>query len=199
MTPDDIKLLQSRCVSEVNVDPNVLHAYQSNAECADYNNGMLNRIDAPLVTIRATIKAPLGLRNRVSISEDGRVGKTAFVESLNIKVGARVKLVYNVWTSDSLVNGAMGNIVGINKTPEGYVDFIAVNFDKPKAGINQRKKYPKQHAKYASRNGTPIFRHEMSFDLSKRVNSGQGTVTQFPLKLAWAQTSHSLQVKNVME
>ena len=199
LTPSDIDLLRSRCVSDENVHPDVLHAYHSNAEVADYNNRMLNKIDKPLMTIRATIKAPLGLANRVSKSEDGRVGKTAFVEYLNVKVGARVKLIYNVWTFDGLVNGAMGNIVGIYKRPDGYVEFIAVEFDNPRTGTNQRLKYPRCTARFASKGGTPIFMHEMSFDLSARVNSGQGTVTQFPLKLGWAQTSHSLQVKNISQ
>ena len=136
----------------------------------------------------------IGLKSRISISEDGRVGTTAFLKYLYVKVGARVTLIYNVWTFDGLVDGVMGTIVGIKWNKEqSKVEYIVVEFDNPKAGRNQRLKYSRQAAKYSSKNGTPIFRHEMNFNL-RGSTSAQGTVIQFPLKLGWASTSHRLQV-----
>ena len=192
LTASDKELLKSRCVSIENVDHEVLHAYHTNAEVAEYNSRMLNKIDKTLYTIMASIKAPLGLKPR--ITDDGRVGSTAFLKQLDVKVGSRITLIFNVWTFDGLVNGVMGTIVGIKwSREENRVEYIAVEFDNPKAGRNQRLKYPRQAAKYSARNGTPIFRHEMEFNL-KGSTSAHGTVIQFPLKLAWASTSHRLQV-----
>ena len=194
LTASDKELLKSRCVSIENVDHEVLHAYHSNAEVAEYNSRMLNKVDKTLYTIMASIKAPLGLKSRITITDDGKVGSTAFLKQLDVKVGARVTLIFNVWTFDGLVNGVMGTIVGISwSRQEDRVEYIAVDFDNPKAGRNQRLKYPRQAAKYSARNGTPIFRHEMDFNL-KGSTSAYGTVIQFPLKLGWASTSHKLQV-----
>ena len=194
LIPSDKELLKSRCVSIENVDHEVLHVYHSNAEVADYNDRMLNKINKTKYTIMATIKAPIGLKSRITITDDGRVGSTAFLKELNVKVGARITLVYNVWTFDGLVNGVMGTIVGVNwSKEEKRVEYIAIEFDNPKAGRNQRLKYPRQAAKYSARNGTPIFRHEMDFSL-KGSSSAHGTVIQFPLRLGWASTSHRLQV-----
>ena len=198
MTKEDIDLLMSRCVEGTTVEHGYLHAYYSNADVANYNMQMLNKLEKPLYQIKGTIKAPLGLMSRVrnSIKEDGRVGGTGFLDVLNIKVGARVTLIYNVWTSDGLVNGAMGTIVGINMNKENStVDFIAVAFDNQRAGTNQRLKYQYYADRYSKVNGTPIFKHEMEFDLSKRTtSSAKGTIHQFPLMLAWASTAHRLQV-----
>ena len=191
LTHNDKELLKSRCVKEEDVDPEVLHVYHTNADVAEYNSRMLNKIEKPLYTIKATLKAPIGLKNRITITDDGRVGSTAFLKELNVKVGARVTLIYNVWTFDGLVNGVMGTIVGITWNKE--IEYIVVQFDNPKAGRNQRLKYSSIAAKYASKNGTPIKKHEMNFNL-RGSTSAQGTVNQFPLKLAWASTSHRLQV-----
>ena len=196
MTKEDIDLLMSRCVEGTTVEHGYLHAYYSNADVADYNTQMLNKLEKPLYQIKGTIKTPLGLKDRVSKKEDGRVGGTGFLDVLNIKIGARVTLIYNVLTSDGLVNGAMGTIVGININKENStVDFIAVAFDNQRAGTNQRQKYKHHADKYSKVNGTPIFKHEMEFDLSKRAtSSAKGTINQFPLMLAWASTAHRLQV-----
>ena len=199
LTVHDKVLLKSRCVTKENVDFEVLHAYHTNADVAEYNSRMLNKIDKTLYNIEATINAPLGLKSRISISEDGRVGTTAFLKYLYVKVGARVTLIYNVWTFDGLVNGVMGTIVGIKWSKEqSKVEYIVVEFDNPKAGRNQRLKYSRQAAKYSSKNGTPIFRHEMNFNL-RGSTSAQGTVIQFPLKLGWASTSHRLQVVHLLK
>ena len=40
---------------------------------------------------------------------------------LKLKVGARVMLTYNLNTSDGLTNGALGEVVGYDISPEGRI------------------------------------------------------------------------------
>ena len=49
------------------------------------------------------------------ISDDGRVGRTAFMNELELKKDARVMMIHNVDVSDRLSNGTLGEILGFEK------------------------------------------------------------------------------------
>ena len=56
---------------------------------------------------------------------------------------------------------------------------------------------PKKHE-----NGTPILRHKLEYQATSRRGFQQTlrvSVTQFPMALSWASTSHKMQVNNTIQ
>ena len=98
---------------------------------------------------------------------------------------------------DDLFNGAFGNVIGFERNKKGEVFAVIVKFDQEKVGAKQREENTALSEKYKKDNGTPIFK--LSYDYNKKSKKGYGTtfkanVLQFPLRLAWGSTSHSMQV-----
>ena len=130
------------------------------------------------------------------LSNDGSIFNTPLQFNLKLKKGARVILTYNVNVIDSLTNGALGTVVGFEKTASGSISSIHVLFDDDKVGKDRRKKNPTHFQRtYHDTPVTPISRIEFRFNLSKNPTSQNDimTATQFPLKLAFACTAHKMQ------
>ena len=139
------------------------------------------------------------IRRRKSItkSNKGTIADTEFLEILKIKKGARCMLVENMDIMDDLVNGQCGTVVGIENNKDGEVFCIFVKFDDDSCGQWQRKKHKQLSDKYKAQNGTPIFKIEKEFYLASRrgrVHAARAKLFQFPLRLAYAQTGHKMQV-----
>ena len=78
----------------------------------------------------------------------------------------------------------------------GNLEFVIVSSDDISAGKSQREKFPGIIAKYKEVNGTPIERHELEYNPPSKKgfnHSIRCKVIQFPLKLCWASTAHSMQ------
>ena len=82
----------------------------------------------------------------------GRVGDTQFVDELNIKIGARVMLIYNIDVSDMLCNGSVGTVIGVQETENGTLTTIIIEFDNLTDGKSSRSRNPAMAKKYP--NGT---------------------------------------------
>ena len=98
---------------------------------------------------------------------------------------------------DDLVNGQCGTVVGIEKDGNGNVQYIIVQFDDPSCGQMQRERYPVLKNKYKEKNGTPIRKVDHEFNLSSQrgwSHASRAKLEQFPLRLAYAQTAHKMQV-----
>lgn len=131
------------------------------------------------------------------ISSFGTVDDTNLSQNLKVKIGARVMLVLNICTSDSLVNGSLGTIIDIVTRTDGKASWIIVRFDSEKAGLEQRRRHPGIAEKYKESNGTPILRQRIRYFLSTsrgKAHASQATVYQFPFKVAFAITGHKMQV-----
>ena len=63
---------------------------------------------------------------------------TGLKKILKVKEGARVVLINNINTSDSLVNGSFGTLIKIVPA-ECKVDHMIIQFDSKLAGIKQRE------------------------------------------------------------
>ena len=204
VTEEDEKVLKIRISTEEHLDSQALHIFYTNLEVSMHNNKMLNTLDSPLINIKAKNSGPNGHNKfKPEISKDGRIGSTQFLDELNIKVGARCALTWNLSTIDGLVNGSSGTIVAVevNKmSAEKRVEAIIVCFDDENAGKNQREKYPRLSKKYKELNGTPIFRmtHEYNI-ISKRgfKQAATAKIEQFAIRINYASTAHKIQGQTV--
>ena len=196
VTEEAIALLESRVTDESFLEHTAMHVMHTNAEVDAHNLEMLDILPTEEIQIPAITVHPDWFG--YTVNPDGSIDTTNFLATLMVKVGARVKMLFNVCTIDNLVNGSLGTVVGIETNEKNEVTSIIVAFDDQKAGERQRQKYPFLSEKYADQNGTPIMRQDLEYQLptkSKRKSTAAtGRVIQFPLKLAWAQTAHSMQV-----
>ena len=167
-------------------DLKVTHVFYTNEEVTIHNNKMLNLLTTPLFEIKANYPPKF----KPKLTDYGTIVGTQIRPILNIKVGARIMMIFNIDTIDGLVNGSLGNIVGIEEK-NGEVQYIIPKFDDEESGDRQRRKYPGLSAKYAGQKGTPIGKHV--FDLQKIKKK----VQQFPLTLAWGITCHKMQGQTV--
>ena len=106
-------------------------------------------------------------------------------------------LIHNVNVIDYLVNGSTGKIVGIESNSQGKVECIVVQFDNEIWGKEQRSIYPSLSEKYKDVNGTPIFKTEVEYQIMSKkgwIQPAAAKLHQFPIRLAWAQTAHKMQV-----
>lgn len=197
---DDVKVIEDRVIKDDSIGElkDACHVFYTNREVSGHNEMMLLSLGNPLFETMATYRSPPGYKPQ--IQKHGVVAQTPLQHKLQIKVGARIMLVVNVNTFDGLVNGAMGSVVDIVMYPNysKHVKCIIIAFDRPDVGKAQREKHPQYSEKYSSVNGTPIFIHDFRYYLpcyrKKSAHGATATVSQFPLRLAWAITCHKMQV-----
>ena len=91
------------------------------------------------------------------ITTYGTVDDTNLCEVLNIKVGARVMVIMNVDTMDSLANGSLGVILDVVTNNDGKMKYVVIKFDLQKSGLEQRQKNPQIANRYNEENETLIF------------------------------------------
>ena len=194
-TQEDLEVLDTRKVSNFpNIDfGKALHAFYTNEEVKDYNDKKLNDYSSQLYKIEASIKAPRGIN--IALKPHGTIEDTNFLMVLKIKVGARVKMIWNVDIADKLVNGSIGTVTDIVTDNSRNVTAIIVDFDNPKSGQEQMQRYGNSLSKAK---GCPVFRTISESCIPFKDNSGRHhgasiKISQFPLKLSWASTAHGLQ------
>ena len=102
-------------------------------------------------------------------------------------------VTYNLNTIDSIVNGAMGTVVGVKLNEKNQVVEIHVNFTNSLHGRETAKKFPELLEKYRVP-VVPITRYEAVFRLGRDNVGVKSTATayQFPLKLSFSVTSHKV-------
>ena len=110
-----------------------------NKDITHYNEKTLNTLISSQYDNKAKYDIPKGSNFVPPIDTDkGTIGKSNFSEYVQLKIGARVMLVYNINIPDLLVNGALGTVVGFEFDKRGEVECIIVSFDNPETGIDQR-------------------------------------------------------------
>ena len=159
---DWVAMLRKRCISKLskNYPHDAVHLFYTRDEVKDHNNLKLNKLKGQLYTTKYIGDYPSSYTP--TITKHGEVDETGLCNKLNIKIGARVMIVLNIDTLDSLVNGALGVVLDIISDSEGKVKCIVVKFDKDKVGAEQRKKYSEIADLYKEQNGTPIFKHKVT-------------------------------------
>ena len=201
-TAEDIKILASRKPSLLSQEEYDMatHVFFKNKDVYKYNNNMLRKIKSNEIEITAKYDIPKGSNFEPSVNDWGIVGDSNFSATLKLKLGARVMMIFNVCINDLLVNGALGTIVGFEFTASGDVEAIVVVFDNEEAGQMQRKS-SSAAGKYFEQKGCPIYKTTIEETLpfgkkNRRKGKTHGStykITQFPLRLAFASTTHKVQ------
>ena len=195
VSEEALELLQTRITDEPFLDKNAMHVMFTNAEVKEHNMEMLDTLPTEEFQIPATKLHPKWYNPTIQL-KDGTIDKTNYLDTLCVKVGARVCLVFNLSLIDNLVNGSLGTVVGI-KTNGNKVRCIIIAFDDPSSGQRQREQNPNDCRDFKEVNGTPIYTHDLDYMISSKsgkAHSAQATVIQFPIRLAYATTGHKMQV-----
>ena len=197
LTEKDEATLRERITDEKFLVEDALHTFYKNKNVTNHNKEMLDKLLKKLLSAKAGHALPKGQKPYINQGK-GTIGNTDFMETFEFKIGARCMMIYNVDLMDDLFNGASGTIIGVEFDKKDQVECIIVQFDKPSWGRNQRERCAGYAKKYASQNGTPIYRYEHEYQLSGRNkkygHAANGKLFQFPLRLNYALTSHKMQV-----
>ena len=208
-TKEDIEVLESKVVvsgehellSKTQYD-DATHLFYTNLETFQHNHYKLNTLNSDLIVIEAKCDVPKGSGYIPKINNWGLIDDTNFPKRLEIKVGAKVMLVFNVCIPDKLVNGTFGTVIDVKVTDTGDTEAIIVKFDSPDVGLEQRKELKAIADEYKDQKGCPICKSTTEYYIGRKSKSArkQGKchgakckVTQFPLRLAWACTGHKVQ------
>ena len=189
LTEDDIALLNSR-VSEPGDQENTTKIFGRNEQVNKVNDYRLNSLESAVFSVEAVHNQ---VRKNLKVTDAGTIEDTAFLQTLKIKVGARVMLIHNVATLDGLTNGAQGTIMEII-TKSDHVKYILVKFDNSSIGQEQRRKLKFLPSVARSDDLTPIEKHNMSYTLGdvRKDHGARASFLQFPLKLSWALTARAI-------
>ena len=188
-TADDIKILEERSYELLSNEAydNAINIFFTNIEVLEHNVYKLSTLKTDLAKSKVTYQAPKGSGYIPFVNERGLIDNTNFNMDLELKIGARVMIIFNVNIPDSLVNGALGTIIDIIFDSVGRIEAVIVKLDNPKAGLDQMKEYNEISEKYVEKSGCPIFSSTTEYHIShkRKRNKNHGAtckVTQFPLR-----------------
>ena len=111
---EDVEVLKSRQIAKPLDDKTSTHIFYYNEGVIGHNKKMLNSLDGELVEEKATQALPKGCKSVIN-PKKGTMGQSDFQETVRLKVGARVMLVYNLDLMDDMYNGASGEVIGVEK------------------------------------------------------------------------------------
>ena len=186
---EDLELLKTRCMKPEN-EESTMQIFGKNATVNEVNETRLKEHQTKLYTIEAMHDPPT---RKVTIKNAGTVEETAFLQTLRLKVGARVMVIHNINTADGLTNGARGKVMEILAKGE-RVRYVLVQFDNPNIGLEHRRKLRNVPSIARQPSLTPIERIQFSYTLGdvRKNHAARATVIQFPLRLSWASTAHKV-------
>ena len=195
ITDEDMAILQTRVRPEGHKDLKnaSINIVCTRKKCATMNKKYIESLEGEACTISAVHYRKTQKKYiPANIQADGTVGKTGFMDKLVIKEGAKIVMIWNVKTTDSLTNGQTGNVMAIVKNNKGEVEYLVVKFNQERAGQQKRNEDKQLAAKYPG--GTKVERYNLTYTLSGRAGVGStANIVQFPIRLAHALTAHKTQ------
>ena len=198
-TDDDMKLLRSRVRKENHRDLEdaALYIGCTRRFVSKYNEKYIKSLPGEMTTLRS-INFAANKKGLIKprVDDNGTIGGTAFKDEIQVKKGAKIILIHNIDTSDSLTNGQLGMVFDFIRTKEGAVDKLVVKFNDERVGEMSRKKNPTLSAKFP---GCVILeRFRLQYSLSSKSSGGStATLVQFPIWLAHAITCHKIQGQSI--
>ena len=171
----------------------------TNKEVEKLNRLRLNQIEEEKIVIEA-LNTHATIKNfKPTIGKKGNVMDTPFMQTLELKKGARVQLTFNIDTLDCLTNGARGVLIDFVKNWAGHVEKVMIQFDEIHQGQQKRASQTKLTQLHPG--CTSIERVMFQYSLAKKSKavSSFAKVMQFPLSLCFAATCHRFQGQTVYE
>ena len=189
LSKDDHALLRGR-IKEPEDEETTTQIYGYNELVNAVNEKRLNMQTTQLHTIEAT---HIPSKKNVKVKSSGTIEDTAFLQTLRLKVGARVMLIHNVNTEDGLTNGAQGRVIEILLRQE-KVRYILIQFDNLNIGQDQKRKFKFLPSVARNPHLTAIEKYQLSYTLGdvSKEHGARASFLQFPLKLSWASSAHKV-------
>ena len=203
-TTNDIDILKSRCIEDVNdkYPHDALHVFAVNAAVDKWNANYIHSFGDNIIKIDSidskkddeTCQLDVDLSS-LPMSQTGNL-----VSKLEVAVNARVMITVNIDISDGLVNGATGKVEKIITIGDN-IQCILVKFDHSRVG---KKALKNSHWLDIHPNAIPIYKHESRFSLktkkTRKRDKGKSVQVrrrQFPITLFSACTIHKMQGQTV--
>ena len=188
LTSEDITILKSHMTQSISHLPdfhnNALHLLSKRQKVCEMNSRILrNAVDKRIVSVSAihfysqNDIGPSQEFDETHIPKDDR-NAGGMPKVLELCVGSRVMLLRNIFTSQGLVNGALGQVEAIECSEENVPSSIYVLFDDPNVGRMLQDS--------AHHNAIPIQMCDQEYFYKGRCIIRR----QFPLNLAWFVTIH---------
>ena len=198
LTDKDVELLETRVVPENDpcIPEDTLYVFALKKTVKKYNEAKLNLLNEESECLQATniLSTRQHFEPKVD-HKDGKVKGTPLLNTLHLKKGAKVILIYNVDVGDGLNNGAKGIVLDFVRK-ENTITHIIVEFENKDAGKSLRQSLLGTiDALNAYPYGVPIPRLTFSYSLSRhQAQDGQKAICiQFPLALGFAMTIHKVE------
>ena len=200
LTEEDVEVLNSRIREKGHDDvknANIIIA-ATRKECGAANMKHVAKLPGKLLRLTATHhhQTRKSFKPRID-TRDSSVGTTQFVHELLLRENAKVIIIHNIDTLDSLTNGQLGVFVEATQTKAGTVDKLVIKLQNSRAGTENRKKNPDLVAKFPE----CVFLERIALAYSLRKGGGENgataTVIQFPIRLAHGVTAHKFQGQTV--
>ena len=200
-TEDDLKVLNERVRPSNHEDIRNADLYigGKRRQCAKINkNYIFHQLKGEIIKLEAINFHQTRKNFQPKIDDkDGTIGTTSFKNKLMLKIGAKIMIIHNIDTIDSLTNGQIGILKDAIESKEGKVEKLIVKLSNENAGQINRQKHKFLSEKYP---GCVII-ERMSLQYSLRAKSGDAgstaTLIQFPITLAHAVTGHKVQGQSI--
>lgn len=200
MTDDDIIIIKSREVEDLQVPNEAIRLYYTNADVEKYNNKKIDESPSPEIECNAvdTITGKLKPQQKTQKMKMWKERPTkdcgGYPYTLRLKQGIKYMVTANLDVSDGLVNGATGVLKHVYCSPgTDKPRIVFLNFDSSNVG----KKIRQQYKNFMENNNlnikwTPIPRK--SYNLTTHFQKDYQMIRdQFPLVPCEALTIHKSQ------
>ena len=198
-TDEDIKILRERIRPPLHEDiKNAgLHITARRDPCDKINQKYIAKLTGTPLKLKAVHHHPINPNYKPHINKkDQTVAETGFRDEIILKPGARIIMIHNIDTVDSLTNGQLGTFVDAVKNKKGKVEKLVLKLDKPGAGKHNQDQNPELVKKFPDH----IFIERVSLQYStskKNPESSKATLIQFPVRLAFSTTAHKIQGNSI--
>ena len=200
-TDDDIKLLRTRIrpAGHPDVDNANMYIGCKRNDVALINEKYIKKIKGKAYLLKARHHHEGQEKYKPFIDKkDGGVGSTALQNEIIVKIGAKIMIVHNIDVADLLTNGQRGELVDVLLSKDGQPDKLVIKLVDKNAGKENQSKYSEILREYDS----CIIVERVSIKYTIRKKGGTigsyAKVFQFPVRLAYATTSHKIQGQSLL-